>query len=140
MANQDLTDQDLKLINLAKATAKKYITERWEGDRISSVAACVRMKSGQVYCGPNIKHPHSSPSSLDAENTALAVAYANGEREAEVIIAYHYADEDHQGVVSPCGQCREFLRLFGDPQVIVEGEKGLEKRSLLELLPNSENF
>jgi len=136
----ELISSDLALIDQAKATAKKYLEQKWEGERISSVFACVRMKSGQVYCAPNIQHPHSSPSSLDAENAALAHAYASGEREAEIIVAYHYADENHQGVVSPCGHCREFLRLFGNPEVIIEGKTGLEKRTLLELLPHSENF
>jgi len=131
---------DLALIEQAKAFAKKYQDEKWEGERISSVFACVRMKSGKIYCGPNIQHPHSSPASVDAEQAALIAAYAAEEREAEAIVAYHYADADHQGVVSPCGHCREFLRLFGNPEVIIQGKDGLEKRTVLELLPHSENF
>lgn len=139
MNYQELTAEDLKLIELAKQTAVDFADQTWESDQLSSVGSAVKTKSGQIYTGANIRCPHSAPASICAEYTALAQAYAKKDREVETMVSYHFRPESQQ-VASPCGQCREFIRLFGNPWIIVQTKEGLKKILLSDLNPYAENW
>jgi cytidine deaminase len=131
-----LTSKDLELVAAVKAYARKFKPKRWRGEHISSVYAGV-LAGGKTYIAPNIYHPYSGPTSICAEYSAAALAYADGNKDFDAIVAFHYRGPKHQKFYSPCGQCREFLRLFGDPWVIVPNGKKLGKERLSELLENS---
>lgn len=130
-----LTKEDEELVEEAKRVAVAFSQEQWKNQNISSVASAVRMKDGSVYSAPNIFHPDSSPSCLCAEQVALGIAYKDKKREADTLVAYWYDPKYGEGIVSPCGRCRDFLNLFGDPWVIVERDGNREKARLGELYP-----
>ena len=132
---KNLNEQDKKLIEEAKHIAQEFSKETWKDENITSVGAALRTEGGVIYSGPNIFHPYSSPSSICAEYTAIAKAYSEGHRDIETIVAYFYGGETNQGVLSPCGKCREFMRLFGNPWIIIQIKGGVKKLRLSELLP-----
>jgi len=127
-----LTVQDKELIAIAKKTAKRFTKNKWKGDKISTVGAALRTTDGSVFTGPNIFHPYSSPASMCAEYNVIAQAYAKGYKKFDIIVAYHYRSAKEKGFYPPCGNCREFLRLFGNPWVILSNTK---KERLNKLLP-----
>ena len=98
---------------------------------LTSVANAIRAKSGKVYCGVNCDGIHGSC----AEYVTMGMAISAGEREFDTIVAVH---EKHlNGVISPCGNCRQMLYQYcPDILVIVNDEEGnLIKVSARDLLP-----
>jgi len=132
-----ITQKDMELIEEAKKVAKKFCSVKWKEEQISTVGAALRTKDGKIYSGPNIFHPESGPSSICAEYTALAKAYSEGYKEIDTIVAYGYRSEKEQKIMAPCGKCRAFIRLFGNPWVIINAK---EKFRLKEILPFCDNW
>lgn len=129
-----LDEKDKELVGLACECAKEFSTVRWHGRRLSGVGSALRTASGEVFTGPNIDHPESSPCSMCAEYTALGKAYSEGHTEIKTIVAaWHH--EGREGIIPPCGRCREFMRLFGNPWVIIETSEGPRKARLDEIHP-----
>lgn len=126
-----LTKQDEELIDIAC----KVVTENsdlYEKPNMH-VGCALRVKSGKVYTGVNIKTSHS----ICAEQVAIGQALANGEREFDVIVSCNLSSDKYPKVVSPCGVCRyTFDKLGLNLNVIVADEKGkIKKVSAEELLP-----
>jgi len=137
---KDITPADKKLVNEARRVAKRFSLVKWKGQSLSCVGAALRTKSGKIYSGPNIEHPDSGPSSICAEYSALAKAFSEGHKEVALIVAYYYGGKGNHRVLSPCGRCREFLRLFGNPEVIINISGDLKKIRLDVLHPFSKNW
>ena len=91
-----LTEKDKKLIQVASTVIHDNI-DLYEKELI--VGCALRMKSGKVYTGINIKTSHS----ICAEQVAIGQALANGEREFDTIVAVKFDKEGDDRVVSPCG-------------------------------------
>jgi len=132
-----LSEKDKELIKEAKKVARKFSKVKWEGQRLSTVGAALRTKDGKIYSGPDICHPQSGSSSICAEFTALSKAYSEGHTEIDSIVAYCYVNEKVKKILSPCGICREFLRLFGNPWIILDTKK---KAKLNEIHLFSDNW
>lgn len=136
-----LSNKDRKLIAEAKRVAKAFFKEKWFCNEtqnlknISTVGAALILKDGKIFSGPNIYHSYSSGASICAEYTAVAKAYSEGHREIDTIVAYRYKNKNKQSILPPCGQCRELLRLFGNPWVIIEKQNKITKEKLSNLLP-----
>lgn len=100
------------------------------------VGAAVKDEQGGVHAGCNVENA-AYPQGTCAEAGAIAAMIMGGGRkiiEAAVVGA-------GEGLVTPCGGCRQKLREFGAPdlQIHVCDEAGRIKRSftLAELLPSS---
>ncbi len=100
------------------------------------VGAAVKDEHGLVHAGCNVENA-AYPQGTCAEAGAVAAMIMGGGRkiiEAAVVGA-------GEGLVTPCGGCRQKLREFGAPdlQIHVCDETGRIKRSftLAELLPSS---
>ncbi|MBI2653692.1 cytidine deaminase [Candidatus Woesearchaeota archaeon] len=137
---KQLTKKDKMLVEEAKKVAKKFSSVKWKGENISSVGAALITKNGKVYSGPNIDHKQSAPSSICAEYTALAKAYSEGHREIDTIVAYFYQSKRVQKILAPCGKCREFMRLFGNPWIIINANGKSKKVKLKEIHPFADNW
>ncbi|NIM47082.1 MAG: cytidine deaminase [Candidatus Aenigmarchaeota archaeon] len=135
-----LTTKDKKLIEEAKKVAKRFSKTKWKGQVISSVGAALKTKDGKIYSGPNIHHPDSGSCSICAEYISIAKAYSDGHKKIDTIVAYWYDNNNEQGVVNPCGKCREFMRLFGNPWIIINVNGKLKKVRLKEIHPFSDNW
>ena len=99
------------------------------------VGAALRTSSGSIYAGCNVENA-SFPEGSCAETAAIAAMVAAGEREiAEVLTV---ADGDD--LTTCCGGCRQRIREFAAPGVLVHaaGPEGVRRTfTLEELLPAS---
>lgn len=117
---QPLQDGDDELIQAARAAVVPLVDQRFEGERITSVGAAARWKDGRVFTGANVRHPSSPASCTCAELVTLGTAYsATHSRDLDVIVAYWYDSDGQENVINPCGRCRDYLRLYDNPWVIV---------------------
>lgn len=134
---QPLTAEDRELIETAQETAKRFGKEIFRDKHLSSTGSAMRTADGKVFSGPNIKHPFSASSGICAEYNAAAQVYSAGYREVETVATYYVGDRGFTPIAAPCGKCREFLRIFGDPYIIVEIDGTVGKVRLTELLPGA---
>ena len=97
------------------------------------VGAALKTKTGRIYAGCNVENA-AYPQGWCAEASALAAMILAGERElAEVAVL-----ADSSDLVTPCGGCRQKLREFGRPELLIHlcDLNGLQRSvSLGELLP-----
>ena len=128
MTFYEITDSDRELIGTALATLAKNFDD---GVYYHTVGAAIRCKNGHVYSGVNCDGIHGSC----AEFIAIGTAISAGEREFDTIVAVH--EKAVNGVVSPCGNCRQMLFEYcPDIRVIVNNDEGeLIKVSIRDLLP-----
>lgn len=123
-----LTEQDRALIEAAREVLK------WNYDDVHyhhTVGCAVRCKNGAVYRGVNCDGNHGSC----AEYITMGMAISSGEREFDTIVAVH--PQHRNGVISPCGNCRQMLFEYcPDIMVIVNDESGnLIRVKARDLLP-----
>ena len=125
MANSALVDAAVKARAKAYAPYSKFL-----------VGAALRDEAGHIHSGCNVENA-AYPQGTCAEAGAIAaMVLAGGTRimEAAVVGA-------GDGLVTPCGGCRQKLREFGSGDLIIHvcDERGKIRRSftLNELLPAS---
>jgi homotetrameric cytidine deaminase len=123
----NLTKQDLELVEKAKDLIRKRKSKR------STVAAALKTKSNRIFHGVNVEIGCSAPCSICAEYAAIGTMVSEGEDEIETIVAV--SCKNNYSVLPPCGKCRQFIREFGDPYVIVPADGRLKKVKLSELYP-----
>ena len=128
MTCYDITAEDYRLIETALACLKANFDD---GVYHHTVGCAVRCKNGKIYEGVNCDGIHGAC----AEYVTIGTAISNGEREFDTIVAVH--EKSMNGVVSPCGNCRQMLVEYcPDILVIVNnGEGKLIKVSAQDLLP-----
>ncbi len=99
------------------------------------VGAAIRTVSGAVFAGCNVENA-AYPSGTCAEAGAIAAMALAGEREiVEVVVVTGGATPG-----TPCGGCRQRLREFAAPDVVVHAvnNDGAALRiTMAELLPSS---
>ena len=123
-----LTEQDRALIEAAQEVLKRNFDEVHYNH---TVGCAIRCKNGNLYKGVNCDGNHGSC----AEYITMGIAVSSGEREFDVIVAVH--PQYRNGVISPCGNCRQMLYEYcPDILVIVNDENGeLIKVKARDLLP-----
>lgn len=125
----EITRSDHELIRAALEALEKNFDD---GIYHHTVGAAVRTKDGRIYAGVNMGGGvHGSC----AEYTVLGMALSQGEREFDTIVAAH--EHAVNGVISPCGNCRQMLIEYcPDIQVILNDDEGrLVKVGARDLLP-----
>ena len=128
MERYPLTDVDRKLIQKGLEVLEKNFDDGVYNHTVGCALLC---KNGKIYQGVNCDGIHGAC----AEYITMGMAISNGEREFDTIVAVH---EKHlNGVISPCGNCRQMLYQYcPDILVIVNDEEGkLVKVSARDLLP-----
>lgn len=101
-----------------------------------AVGAALRTPDGAIHAGCNVENA-AYPQGTCAEAGAIAaMALAGGRRIAELVVA-----GGGDAPCTPCGGCRQKLREFGGPDMVIRivGTAGqtLLHTSLAELLPHS---
>lgn len=99
------------------------------------VGCAIRTTSGAIFCGCNVENA-SYPEGTCAEAGAIAAMVMGGENTIQDIYVVAQAD----GIVTPCGGCRQRIREFSTPETRVymcgpEGIRGVI--GIHELLPHS---
>jgi len=119
----DIDAQDEALIQLARETLARCYRE----DR-HTVAAAVRCASGKMYTGVNVESCGYGPC---AEPIAIGAAITAGEKKFAAIVAV-----SRNGVLSPCGNCRQLLLDYApDAMVILVIDGIVKKTAARNLLP-----
>ena len=128
MKRYKVNDTDKRLIAAGLDVLSKNFDD---GVYHHTVGCALLCKNGKVYTGVNCDGIHGSC----AEYITMGIAISAGEREFDTIVATH--DKALNGVVPPCGNCRQMLFEYcPDIKVIVNDEDGnLIKVSARDLLP-----
>jgi cytidine deaminase len=99
------------------------------------VGAALRTDTGRIFAGCNVENA-AYPQGACAETGAISAMALAGERRIAEIVVIGAGDL----LCTPCGGCRQRLREFGRPDLVVHvgGPEGLKARfTLEELLPAS---
>ena len=128
MERFEVTEKDKQLIAAGLDVLSKNFDD---GVYHHTVGCALLCKNGKVYTGVNCDGIHGSC----AEYITMGIAISAGEREFDTIVATH--EKALNGVVPPCGNCRQMLFEYcPDIKVIVNDEEGkLIKVSARDLLP-----
>lgn len=128
MKKYPINENDKKLIQIAL----KVLEENFDDGVYNHTVGCaILCKNGKIYKGVNCDGVHGSC----AEYITMGIAISTGERNFDTIVAVH--EKSPNGVVSPCGNCRQMLFEYcPDIKVIVNDEDGnLIKVKARDLLP-----
>ncbi len=128
MKRYPITEKDKELIKIGLDVLAKNFDD---GVYHHTVGCALLCKNGKIYSGVNCDGIHGSC----AEYVTIGIAISAGEREFDTIVAIH--EKQQNGVVSPCGNCRQMLFEYcPDIKVIVSDENGeLIKVRARDLLP-----
>ena len=100
------------------------------GSHAGSVAAALVTDKGNVFKGVCIDTPCSM--GFCAEHAAIAAMITAGESRIKKIVAV----SDENGIVSPCGRCREFMYQINHRNLETEVQLECGVVTLNELLPH----
>lgn len=128
MERYPITEKDRELIRIGL----QVLAENFDDGVYNHTVGCALLcKNGNIYKGVNCDGIHGSC----AEYITMGIAVSQGEREFDTIVAVH--EKNLNGVISPCGNCRQMLFEYcPDILVIVNDEKGeLIKVRARDLLP-----
>jgi cytidine deaminase len=99
------------------------------------VGAALRTTSGNVYAGCNVENS-AYPQGVCAEASAISAMASAGDRAIATVVVVC----DGEMLSTPCGGCRQKIREFATPDLVVHvcGPEGLRKSYTMdELLPDS---
>jgi cytidine deaminase len=99
------------------------------------VGAALRTASGTIFAGANVENA-AYPQGSCAEAAAITAMVLGGERKIAAILVVG----EGEGLVTPCGGCRQRIREFASPDtpVHVAGLAGVRANFTLDqLLPHS---
>ena len=118
---------DAELVQVATGLAREFVTSP---DCVAaSVAAALRTRRGNVYTGVNIDVRCSL--GFCAEHAAIAEMLKARESEVAAIVAV----DENNGILPPCGRCRELLWQVSasnqQTRVILSPERSLTLGALL---------
>lgn len=128
MTFYEITDSDRELIAAALDTLSRNFDDYVYHH---TVGAAIRCKNGRVFTAVNCAGVHGAC----AEYVVMGTAVSAGEREFDTIVAAH--EHAANGVISPCGNCRQMLVEYcPDVKVILNDDTGrLIKVAASDLLP-----
>jgi len=133
-AGLPLTDDDLALLDAARAVMRRHYKPFWH-----MVGAALRGRDGRIWTGVHLGATVGRLS-VCAEAVALGRAVLEGDGSIASVVAVRHPkpDEDDRSVavVSPCGACREMVVDYDpDAWVIVPGPAGPVRLPARALLP-----
>jgi cytidine deaminase len=101
------------------------------------VGAAVLDESGRIHAGCNVENA-AYPEGLCAEAAALSAMVLAGGRQARAVLVVGSGDDGNW--ITPCGGCRQKLREFAAPELIIQSASALAlgpRHTLAQLLPES---
>lgn len=98
------------------------------------VGAAILTVRGTIHSGSNVENA-SYGLSICAERTAAAAMASADPEDREIALVAVFSPD--ASPCFPCGACRQVLREFGCKEILVEGERGLQRYPFDRILPNS---
>jgi len=124
----DIDDDDRALVRKAKLFLRRNTSE------MSGVSAALRTTSGKEYFGLCID-AKTATVGVCAEFSAIGTMISAGEKKVGTVVAVTYKGKGKYLILPPCGKCRDFIRAFGNPFVILQVGEEPKKARLSELIP-----
>ena len=127
----ELDESDKSLVEKTRLHLKRHASE------ISGVAAGLRTSKGREFFGLCIDLETATIGAC-AEYSAIGTMVSSGERKVRTVVAVTDKGKNGYAVLPPCGKCRDFVRAFGNPYVILQVGKSMresKKVKLSELVP-----
>lgn len=103
------------------------------------VGAAVLDEQGRIHAGCNVENA-AYPEGLCAEASALAAMVLAGSTRAKAVLVVGSGGNGDAAWVTPCGGCRQKLREFASPELLVmcaNGDSVGPSFTLADLLPAS---
>ena len=122
----DLDKTDKALVERTSLFLKKRASD------VSGVSAGLRTNSGREFFGLCID-TKTSTVGVCAEFSAIGNMLSNGEREVRTIVAVADKGNGRHAILPPCGKCRDFIRAFGNPFVILQMGSTMSKAKKVKL-------
>ncbi|MDO8320178.1 cytidine deaminase [Rhodoferax sp.] len=126
------TQQDALL-----ATARQAQRQAYAPYSNYPVGAAVLDAQGHIHAGCNVENA-AYPEGLCAEAAALSAMVLAGGRQARAVLVV--GSGGNGSWITPCGGCRQKLREFGAPDLIIQSANELTlgpRHTLAQLLPES---
>jgi cytidine deaminase len=104
---------------------------------ISGVSAGLRTSTGKEYFGLCID-AKAATVGVCAEYSAVGAMVSDGGSRIRTVVAVVDKGHDRYSVLPPCGKCRDLVRAFGNPFVVLQVGRGiteLKKVRVSELIP-----
>lgn len=127
-----IMDKRVLIEAAAEAALKAYAP--YSGLR---VGAAVLGNDDRIYTGANIENA-SFGLTVCAERNAVAAAVLAGIRSIRAAAVF---SPDYQGILYPCGACRQVISEFGSPDTVIivsDRDFNLTERTLGEIFPGDE--
>ncbi len=127
----ELDESDKSLVEKTRLHLRRHAS------KISGVAAGLRTSKGTEFFGLCIDLETATVSTC-AEYSAIGTMVSSGERKVRTIVAITSKGNNGYAILPPCGKCRDFVRAFGNPYVILQLGSSIEelkKVRLSELIP-----
>ncbi len=127
----ELDERDKSLVEKTRLHLEKHASE------ISGVAAGLRTSRGTEFFGLCIDLKTATIGAC-AEYSAIGAMVSRGERKVKTIVAITDKGKNGYAILPPCGKCRDLVRAFGNPYVILQVGKSIgesKKVKLSELVP-----
>ncbi|HAA86009.1 MAG TPA: cytidine deaminase [Kosmotogaceae bacterium] len=121
---------DEKTKNILIQKAREALPHAYSHYSGFSVAAALLTSDGEIITGVNVENS-SFGLSICAERSAIVAAVAKQKRHFAAIAIVSSSAKP----TPPCGACRQFMREFGDFEVILAGDNEEIITSVSELLP-----
>ncbi len=125
-----MSDLDDLFDTARAAQARAYAP--YSGFRVGSA---IRDETGRLHAGCNVENAAYPVGTCAEAGAVAAMILRGGTRIAEILVV-----GDGEGLVTPCGGCRQRIREFSDPETLVHiaGPEGVRRSFQLdELLPFS---
>lgn len=124
----DLDEKIVKMLLNRARDARNLSYSPYSGFRVGAALLC---EDGEIFLGCNIENVSFGATNC-AERSAVFSAISSGHRKFQAIAVV--ADD---GLIMPCGICRQVLSEFAPNITVICGKKdGHEIYKLNELLPN----
>ncbi len=125
-----LAQKHLEIIELAKTHAKRSYR-----DKLTSMAAVLLTKKGNMYTGINVKYKKIWKC-ICAERVAIAKAIEAGETDFDTIVTVKYFPEtDTFTVMNMCGECRQIAICHAPFNIISLDKKTTKVEPIEKILP-----
>lgn len=118
-----------------QAQARAVMKNAYSPHSNFQVGACLRTPKNNFYTGCNIENVSFSLTTC-AEAGAIAAMIAHGEKEIAEIVIVGSSEQP----CTPCGACRQRIREFADPNILVHmfgNSHDPLTQTLEQLLPHS---
>lgn len=136
MPTPTLTESERHALLLAARAAQRHAYAPYSG---YLVGAAVLDGEGRIHAGCNVENA-AYPEGLCAEAAALAAMVLAGGTHARAVMVVGNGGKNNGAWTTPCGGCRQKLREFGGPDLVIltaNAENSGPHFTLAQLLPES---